>query len=180
MYKDGEVFKHATQPITQEWLSENEENFRKVFDYLRSLRAQKRKISQYALSNHFEQADIDKFKDYISTKGMSKIADQEPDITLSELKSMGKALHLKNQAGRKIKDPIMEKNVVEWITTTYREHQRAVTRKEIREAATQMRSTSSGVQLSKGWLDKFITRNERLVREGYIRTSLSDQKPNAN
>ena len=33
--KDGEVFKHANQPITQEWLSENEKNFRRVFAYLR-------------------------------------------------------------------------------------------------------------------------------------------------
>lgn len=46
---------------------------------------------------------------------MTKIALDEDGITLSEVKSIGKLLHLRNQAGRKIKDPVMEKNVIDWI-----------------------------------------------------------------
>lgn len=67
----------------------------------------------------------------------------------------------------------MEKNLVEWIKTENAIIKRPLTRKEIWEAAATFRTTNSDVQLSKGWLDKFIARNSRMVSEGYIRTSIN-------
>jgi hypothetical protein len=62
---------------------------------------------------------------------MTKIATDEHGITLSEIKSIGKMLHLKNSAGRKIKDPIMEKNVIDWIKKQQSLLMRPVSRREI-------------------------------------------------
>jgi len=62
---------------------------------------------------------------------MTKIALDEVGISLSEVKSIGKLLHMRNQAGRKIKDPVMERNVIEWIKNQHAVFKRPISRKEI-------------------------------------------------
>jgi len=78
---------------------------------------------------------IDKFMEFVKTYGMSKLEKDYCSINLSEIKSVAKLLSMKNTAGRKIKDPIMEKNLINWIKETSLSLGRPISRKEIKTSA---------------------------------------------
>ena len=109
------VLASVNSEVDDEWWRENRQNFTEIFFELRRMREGSRKLTLSMIRKRFTREQIELFKDYIRTRGMAKIAQDEEGISLSEVKTIGRLLNLKNTAGRKIKDPIMEKNLVEWI-----------------------------------------------------------------
>jgi hypothetical protein len=81
-------------------------------------------------------------------------------ISINNICRWRKRCERKSGAGRKVHDPKMEYELLQWIENIGSE---AITRQMIRKKAIQL-SHDSGFKASKGWFERFMNRNREVIK----------------
>lgn len=82
-----------------------------------------------------------------------------------EVKAVSNLLKAETTPGRKIKDPWMEQSILDEIQKENEGGSVLITRMDIMKMGKSLQTGDTKLKLSKGWLDKFIIRNEIKVRK---------------
>lgn len=66
-------------------------------------------------------------------------------------------------AGRKVNDSIMESKIIEWVKEFFVSHSRLPENRELKKKALEI-SQNGNFKASKGWCDKFMRRNKKVLQ----------------